>query len=251
MNPRFRFYAKAICLLLTLIVAAQVASAQIAGGSIVSNVTDANGASLPAATVNAIDLNTNRTVTATTNEEGYYEFPLLSAGRYVVEVQASGFEARRSEEFTLNSGTRPKVDVKLGAAGVTEQVTVTESGTLVNATNTELGNVIEQRKIDALPLNGRNFIQLVGLQAGVINQPPGNVAGRGGFEFNGAPALGNNLLLDGVDMSFGENNSAAIRERVRAARARQLTPSASTRSKNLRRRAAPSPPSTDARPARF
>ena len=68
---------------------------------------------------------------------------------------------------------------------------------------------MDNRKIEALPLNGRNYPQLVGLQAGVINAPASALGGRGGIEFHGSPALGNNLLLDGVDMSFGESNATA------------------------------------------
>lgn len=197
-----------ICALFVLL-AAQLTLAQVGGGSIVGTVTDSNNAAVPSAAINVINVGTNETRTATTNEEGYYEFPLLAAGRYRVEVQAQGFEVKRSEEFDLNTGTRPKLDFVLGVAGANAQVTVTDTGQLINATSTELGQVIEQQKIEALPLNGRNFVQLINLQAGGVNAPAGAAGGRGGFELNGGYSYGNNILMDGVDASFGEVNGTA------------------------------------------
>src|SRR5262249_23541646 len=154
------------------------------------------GGALVNATVKAVNVATNVTSETVTNGQGYYEFPLLPAGRYVLEIQLPGFQTAKGREFGLNSGTRPKFDFTLKAGGVAETITVTDSAPLVNATTTELGVVIDQAKVEALPLNGRNYQQLVGLQAGVVNAPASATGGRGGMEFNGSPALGNNLLLD-------------------------------------------------------
>jgi outer membrane receptor protein involved in Fe transport len=193
--------------LLLLSTMACASLAQIGGGSIVGNVSDQSGAALPNATVKAINAQTNVANTTVTNAQGYYEFPLLPAGRYVLEVAAQGFQPAKSEGIELNSGTRPKFDFALKTGVISEEVKVVSAASLVNATTTELGVVIDQNKVDALPLNGRNYQQLVGLQAGVVNAPGSSAGGRGGMEFNGSPALGNNLLLDGVDMSFGEVNA--------------------------------------------
>lgn len=192
---------------LFLMVLSLAASAQIGGGSLVGNVRDQSGAVVPNASVKVTNTATNTTGMVTTNSQGYYEFPLLPAGWYVVEVAAKGFEPRRSNPFELNTGTRPRFDFTLTVGGVAETVTVEGGAPLVNATTTDLGIVIDQNKTDSLPLNGRNYQQLVGLQAGVVNSPSSSAGGRGGIEFNGSPALGNNLLLDGVDMSFGEVNA--------------------------------------------
>jgi outer membrane receptor protein involved in Fe transport len=181
--------------------------AQIGGGSIVGAVTDESGAALANATVKATNVQTNVSSATVTNAQGYYEFPLLPAGRYAIEVVAQGFQPAKSQEIELNSGTRPKLDFSLKAGAISDAVSVTAAAPLVNATTTDLGVVINQDKVEALPLNGRNYQQLVGLQAGVVNAPSNPAGGRGGIEFNGSPALGNNLLLDGVDMSFGEVNA--------------------------------------------
>ena len=192
-----------------LVVGSTTTTAQIAGGSIVGTVLDQTGGVQAGAKVSATNLGTNEKSESVTNAEGYYEFPLLPAGRYVLEAERSGFKRAKSVEFSLSTGTRPRIDLTLAAGEVTETVEVVSAVPLVNLTTVDLGTVIDNRKIEALPLNGRNYTQLVGLQAGVINAPSSALGGRGGLEFHGSPALGNNLLLDGVDMSFGESNAPA------------------------------------------
>src|SRR6185312_11272566 len=92
---------------------------------------------------------------------------------------------------------------------VSETVEVKATAPLINSTTAELGEVVNTAQVEQLPLNGRNFQQLLNLQAGVVDSPSSGAGGRGGIEFHGSSALGNNLLLDGVDMSFGEENGAA------------------------------------------
>lgn len=188
--------------------ATQLAFSQIGGGSVVGNIADPGGASVPGAKVTAIQTETGVRRETTSNEGGYYEFPLLPVGRYRLETEKQGFKRSATAIFTLNAGTRPRFDLRLELGQITESVEVVGAAPLVNSTTTDLGVVISQSKVDSLPLNGRNFQQLVGLQPGVVNSPSSSVGGRGGIEFNGSPAFGNNLLLDGVDMSFGENNGA-------------------------------------------
>ena len=195
-----------------MLIAAALSSplgAQIGGGSIVGTVTDPSNAAIVGAHVTATNLGTNETRKAVTNELGYYEFPLLNAGRYRLEAVADGFQPAASAEFVLNTGTRPRIDLSLNLGQVTSSVEIVAPAPLINATTTDLGVVVERAKVDALPLNGRNFTQLVGLQAGVINAPASSAGGRGGVEFHGSSALANNLMLDGVDMSFGEVNGSA------------------------------------------
>ncbi|MBM3736712.1 MAG: TonB-dependent receptor [Acidobacteria bacterium] len=195
--------------LAVLLLATAPLVAQIGGGSLIGYVTDPTGAAVAGAQVRATNQATSVPVETRTNELGYYEFPLLAAAQYRLEAEARGFQKALSAVFELNSGTRPRVDLKLVLGQVSESVEVAAAPPLVNVSTTDLGVVIDKNKVDALPLNGRNFAQLVGLQAGVLVSPPGGAGGRGGIEFHGSPSQGNNLLLDGVDMSFGENNGTA------------------------------------------
>ncbi|MBS1859226.1 MAG: TonB-dependent receptor [Acidobacteria bacterium] len=184
--------------------ALSMAQAQIGGGSIIGMVRDSSGAPIPDVQVVAHCQDTNEERTATTNAEGYYEFPLLAAGRYYLRSGAKGFKTVQGETFTLSTGTRPRIDFTLPLGDVSEKIDVTASAPLVNTTTTDLGAVVDRARIDELPLNGRNFQDMVNLQAGVTSG-----MSRGGISFHGSTALGTNFLLDGVDMSFGEVNAAA------------------------------------------
>jgi hypothetical protein len=196
---------KLLCLVASL---TSLGLAQIGGGSVIGTITDPGGATVSGARITAIQTETGVRRETTANELGYYEFPLLPAGNYRLEAEKPGFKRSATAPFDLNTGTRPRIDLRLELGQVSESVEVVATAPLVNSTTTELGVAFGQAKVDALPLNGRNFQQLVGLQAGVVNAPSSSVGGRGGIEFNGSPAFGNNLLMDGVDMSFGENNGA-------------------------------------------
>src|SRR5215217_5450905 len=87
--------------------------AQIGGGSIVGVITDPTGAPVSGVRVLSHNQDTNEERAATTNSEGYYEFPLLPGGRYRLEAEVSGFDRVRGEVFELSSGTRPKIDFQL------------------------------------------------------------------------------------------------------------------------------------------
>ncbi|HEX9507356.1 MAG TPA: carboxypeptidase-like regulatory domain-containing protein, partial [Myxococcales bacterium] len=121
--------------------------AQIGGGSLVGNVTDPSGAAVSSVKVKAIHISTNVVEQTTTNDSGYYEFPLLPAGRYRVEAEAAGFQKSASPEFSLNSGTRPRLDLTLTIGPLTENVQVTAQTPLVNATTTDLGVVVDRAKV--------------------------------------------------------------------------------------------------------
>jgi hypothetical protein len=191
-------------LLLLTSAAAFAAFAQIGGGSLVGTVTDPSGSAVVGAKVVANNVETGVSRSTETNETGYFEFPLLPAGQYKLEAEQTGFRRATTSTFPINTGTRPRVDIKLELGQVTESVDVLATAPIVNATTNDLGVAMERTKIESLPLNGRNFQQLVGLQAGVLSDPSSSAGGRGGIEFHGATAFGNSLLLDGVDMSLGE-----------------------------------------------
>ena len=169
--------------------------AQISGGSIVGSVLDSSGAAIVGAKVAATNVATNEVSRTVTNDTGYFEFPVLPAARYVLEAENPGFERAKTAEFSLNSGTRPRFDLKMVVGQATDSVQVVDAAPLVNATTADLSVVVDQSKVEALPLNGRDFQQLVGLQPGVYANPDTNNGQRGGIEFNGASAFGNNLLI--------------------------------------------------------
>src|ERR1044072_753285 len=175
---------------LLVLMSAALAFGQIGGGSIVGFVKDPSGAQVAGVRIRAHNQNTNEERTATTNAEGYYEFPLLPAGRYHLEAEAAGFDKLRGEVFDLATGNRPRIDLDLRIGSVSETVDVKATAPLINTTTTDLGVVMPRERIDELPLNGRNFQDLVELQAGVVNAPGSSAGSRGGISFHGSTALG-------------------------------------------------------------
>ncbi len=206
LTPAHRFHPA--CLVLLGLFLTLNLHAQIGGGSIIGFITDASKAIVPGATVKATEVDMNVTTTAPTGDNGYYEFPLLPAGRYFVEASKEGFRPTRSATFTLSTSTEPRVDLAMEVGSTSSAVEVTAQAPLVNAASSDLGQVVGSDKVETLPLNGRNWQQLVGLQAGGVASPANAIGTRGGMSFNGSPGYGNQLLLDGVDMSFGEVSSA-------------------------------------------
>jgi hypothetical protein len=193
---------------LTLL-SALILQAQIGGGSIVGVAKDPSGAPVVGVKILAHNQETNEERAVTTNAEGYYEFPLLPTGHYRLEAEATGFDKLRGEIFELSAGTRPRIDLELKVGSVNQTIDVAATAPLVNTTTTDLGVVMTRERVDELPLNGRNFEDLVSLQAGVIDGAGNSAGARGGISFHGSASLGTNLLLDGVDMSFGEVNGTA------------------------------------------
>lgn len=184
------------------------APAQITGGSFTGIVTDGTGAVVANAKVEVRNVATNALNSTETTAQGLYEFPLLPAGRYIISVEQTGFQRATTAELQLNSGNRAKIDIALKIGEVSQSVEVVNTIPLVNATSQALGTVVDSQKVRDLPLNGRTFTQLLVLQPGVSLS--GGNANRGGVELNGSSGLGNNWLMDGVDMSFGENNGVGI-----------------------------------------
>lgn len=196
------------CVLLLIVCFTGRSTAQIGGGSFVGVVTDPSGAVISGALVKATNVGTNQVSESTTNQLGYYEFTLLPAGRYVLSAEQQGFQKATTAELKLHSGTKPRIDFQMVVGEVTQTVEVIDSTPLVNATTTELGVVVDSQKVRDLPLNGRTFTQLLGLQPGYnVGSSSGS---RGGVELNGLPGLGNNWLMDGIDISFGENNGVGL-----------------------------------------
>jgi len=180
---------------------------QIGGGTISGYVLDATKAVVPDAEVTAKNNSTGVITPTVTNSSGYYEYSLLPAGQYVIEATHKGFGAAASEEFTLSTGTHPRVDLTLPVASTVSKVEVTGTAPMVNTTREDLGELVNADKVAQLPLSGRSWLSLVNLEPGAQNSPGSGAGGRGGMRFNGSPDYGNSLLADGVDMSFGEITS--------------------------------------------
>ena len=169
-------------------------------GSIVGTVKDPSGAVVAGAKVTVTDLERGQNFTTTTSDAGEYVAGPLHIGRYTVTVEKAGFKRAVSEAVDLDVQQRIAVNVALEIGRQTEQVLVTGAAPLLETETSELGQVVEGKRVANLPLNGRNFAQLALLSAGTAPSEPGARDEKSfGFSANGARSLQNNFLLDGVD----------------------------------------------------
>ena len=174
--------------------------AQKDAGAIVGLVRDPSGAVVTGAKVTVTDVDRGIHSIVSTNDEGQYVASPLRIGRYSVTVEKQGFRKAVAGPVQVNIQDRVGVDLTLQPGMATEVVTVTGQRPQLETGTSELGQVVDSRTINALPLNGRNYAQLALLGVGVAAAEPGSrVETTYGFSANGARSLQNNFLLDGID----------------------------------------------------
>ena len=174
--------------------------AQKDAGTIVGTVRDPSGAVVQGAKVAVEDVDRGVQMTLSTNEQGEYVASPLHIGRYKVTVEKAGFKKAVSEIVQLDVQGRIAINIALQVGQQTEEVLVTGAAPLLETETSELGQVVDQKRVSNLPLNGRNFAQLALLSTGTAPSEPGaRDEGGYGFSANGARSLQNYFLLDGVD----------------------------------------------------
>ena len=176
-------------------------------GTITGEVKDASGAVVPGATVTATNNGTNATREVQSTEAGLYSFPAMQPGTYTVKAELQGFQtATRTAELHVEQTLR--VDFSLAIGTLSETAEVTGVAPLITTENATVGTVIENRRIVELPLNGRNFLQLVALSPNVSAEfaGPGQAGSRQGgsranqqLSVSGQRREFNYFTLDGVD----------------------------------------------------
>lgn len=167
--------------------------AQAGTGGITGVVSDANGAVVPNASVTITNKATNQTQTATASGEGIYRFVTLQPGLYEVKASGGSF-AEQALEVEVQVGRTTDANFTLGAAGVTENVTVTAEG--VQTTQSNSDSVLNETAINTLPINGRRFQDFVTLT------PTAQVEGsRGQISLSGQRGINGNVNVDGVDFN--------------------------------------------------
>jgi hypothetical protein len=200
MPVRFNIQIFSALFLLAVICSAPPLWAQKDAGAIVGLVRDATGAVVADAKVTVADVDRGTQLTLSTNHQGEYVASPLRIGRYSVTVEKKGFKKAVAGPVQVNIQDRVGVDLKLEPGTATEVVNVTSEQTQLETETSELGQVVDSRRINALPLNGRNYAQLALLGVGIAAAEPGSrVETTYGFSANGARSLQNNFLLDGID----------------------------------------------------
>ena len=200
-------------LVVVVVFSALAAMAQVDTGAILGVITDRSGAVVPGASVKIVEESTNSFTDLRTNDSGFYSAPALRPGRYQVTVSKEGFRPQKSQPFDLRVQDRAELNFQLEVGPTSSEITVSATAPLLESETSSLGQVVEEKSITDLPLNGRNFIQLAVLGTGTL--PSTRTAERDSFISNGARGVQNSYLLDGIDnrnriMGFDKSSAQIV-----------------------------------------
>ena len=207
-----------LLIVLIILVSGRVLYADVTG-SIQGVVKDRSEAIVAGAKVVATNVATNLTGETVSGGDGSFRILALPAGTYRLTVTATGFRPFNETDIVVRVNDQLRVDVTLDIGSTTEQVEVQANAVQVQTENTQLGNVIDSKKMLALPLNGRSYIDLLGLQAGVApgtsesiqqDRPVSGTLNPGNISVNGQRETANAFLVNGGDVSEGRNLGAGF-----------------------------------------
>ena len=191
-------------LFVALLLCSGVAVAQVDTGTITGLVRDASGGTIPSAHVSLLDEETGLATDITTNSAGLYVSPPLRAGTYVVNVRVNGFEPA-AKRVRLDLSERAEVDFDLVLGSLSASVAVKDVAETLQTESSTLSNLRSEQAVKDLPLNSRNFAQLITLSPGAMpaqSQTTGSPItmkrGVTGVSINGTRLEENNFLIDGI-----------------------------------------------------
>lgn len=207
MRSILRQCATLACSLALLLISASAAWAQ-GTGEITGTIVDDTGGRMPGVSVTVTNGATGAVRSSVTNESGIYSVPALPPGTYTVVAELQGFRSQTRRDLLLQVQQVARVDLTLGTGAVTESVVVTAETALLATADSTVGQVIDNKSIVELPLNGRSYLQLAALTPGVnINSVPsagatdfqGGHRSRQQITINGQRGQFNHYTLDGIE----------------------------------------------------
>jgi hypothetical protein len=209
---RTRLYLLLVCL------AVGVLTAQEFRATLTGTIVDSSGGAVPGATVTVVNVATNDTRNTTTDQQGNYTIPLLPPGTYNITAEASGFKKTIRDNVPLQMSQAATVNLTLEVGAITESVSVTAEAPLLDTAKADRGGVIDQERIQEMPINGRNPFLLGAMIAGVnfhgaaIWQRPFDNGAIAEWTINGGQQRGTEFLLDGAPNNgqMGGNNIAYV-----------------------------------------
>ncbi len=216
-NPN-RSIALTLLLVLITILGPKVLRADVTG-SILGTVHDSTQAVVVGARIVATNVQTNFNQETVSAADGSYRILALPAGVYKLTVTAPGFRTFTETSIEVKVNDQLHFDVTLSVGSVAEHVEIVANAVQVQTESTQLGDVIDSKKMLALPLNGRSYIDLLGLQAGVAPSTAGTIGGdrqvsgnlnAGNISVNGQRETANAFLVNGGDVSEGRNLGAGL-----------------------------------------
>src|SRR5258707_11091490 len=220
--------AKEKFLFLLILVFAFISAARAeVGGKITGVVKDQTGSAIAGATVAVTNTQTGVKLTAATDEDGGFTFPVLSVGQYQIDVTSDAFKPYRKTGLAIDINSALVIDVTLQVKEQDQSIMVTENAAQVETTDTQLGQVLGTKKVTEIPLNGRTYTDLFALQVGVTpitTSGAGNSTSGGGFgtvpvagatntgqfSINGQREDANGFSLNGASVQEGIGQQAGI-----------------------------------------
>ena len=209
--------ASVLCSVFLAVGLASQLAAQTFYGSIVGTVTDASGASASGALVALVNTGTSDRRTAETDGSGNYQFVNLVPGKYRVEIQRSGFKRLSRDEIQVEVQATVRIDAVLQVGDAAQVIEVTAETPLLQTETSSLGQVVESRAVQQMPLNGRNVLNLVSLVPGVVPQGQStgnptntNISAWGNYSIGGAIGNQSAAYLDGGPLNTSYNNAVML-----------------------------------------
>ncbi|MGH9721746.1 MAG: carboxypeptidase regulatory-like domain-containing protein [Bryobacteraceae bacterium] len=210
---------RALRLLLCLAVALAIPASAQTFGEISGEVRDQSGAVVAGARIVITNVANNATREATSNDSGIYAFPALVPGIYNLRVEKPGFKAVTRNAVEIQVQQNARIDFEMSVGQVTESVEVSAQAALLSSENATVGTVIENKRIVDLPLNGRNYLQLVSLapnvsfgfpSAGQAGSRQGGIRADQSISVAGQRAQYNHFTLDGVENTDPNFNTFVV-----------------------------------------
>ena len=174
--------------------------AQTFRGSLTGTVTDSSGAAIPVGSVRLDNTATGFTRTVLTSNGGEYNFPDLAPGIYTITVSHAGLETKRVDKVEIEVSKTTNINVQLGVAQQQQLVEVSAAAVNLETTSSDLAAVVNDKTVQELPMNGRDFKQMVKLAPGVTSN---------GSDVNGMRSTSNNYQVDGADNNDAMNGTEA------------------------------------------
>ena len=211
-------FALFIFLAAVMIFNAEIVRADVTG-SVLGTVRDSSQAIVSGAHITITNAQTNLKLETVSGADGTYRILSLPAGTYRLTVTAAGFKTYNTTDIEVKVNDQLQLDVALSVGSASEVVTVEANAVQVQTESTQLGDVIDSKKMLALPLNGRSFVDLLGLQAGVApataetiqqDRPVSGGLNAGNISVNGQRETANAFLVNGGDVSEGRNLGAGL-----------------------------------------
>ncbi|HWO29981.1 MAG TPA: carboxypeptidase-like regulatory domain-containing protein, partial [Candidatus Acidoferrum sp.] len=215
-----------VSLLIAVFVVAFAAHAEV-GGKITGVIKDQSNSVIAGATVVITNTQTGTQLTATTDRDGVFTFPVLPVGQYQIDVTSDAFQPYRKTGLVIDINSALVLDVTLQVKQQDQSIVVTEDGAHVETTDTQLGQVLGSKKVTEIPLNGRSYTDLFATQVGVTpltTSGAGNSTSGGGFgtvpvagatntgqfSINGQREDANGFSINGANVQEGIGQQAGI-----------------------------------------